>query len=117
LTSKQKSKGYRYEKKTEEFLNGIPGVTARRSLASGAYGRYDASLDGDVQADINGTTYKVEVKARKAPPVYQQKAMRQGDGIAVLWWTKQGKGENGTQNGSECWVLMRWDRFKELMER
>jgi hypothetical protein len=91
MTSRQKAKGYRYEKKTEEFLNGIPGVTARRSLASGAYGRYDASLDGDVQADINGTTYKVEVKARsKDFPKWIEGALGQGDMVA-LWKCGDGR--------------------------
>jgi hypothetical protein len=146
--SKQKRKGYDYEMRTAELLNGLNGCRARRNMMSGALPQ--EGLDCDVYLEICSnyahtcdnadedrwlcgmplTTcdegncikmptipYRVEVKARKAPPVYQQKAMKQGDGIAVLWWTKQGKGENGTQNGSECWVLMRWDRFKELMER
>jgi hypothetical protein len=107
LTSKQKSKGYRYEKKTEEFLNGIPGVTARRSLASGAYGRFDEKLDGDVQAVINDTTYKVEVKARSRDfPKWIEGALSQGDMVA-LWKCGDGRAKG--------FILMPIETFAEVI--
>lgn len=108
MTSKQKSKGYRYEKKTEELLNAIPGVTARRSLASGAYGRYDASLDGDVQAVINDTTYKVEVKARSRDfPLWLEGALGQGD-LVALWKCGEGRARG--------YLLMPIEMLGELLQ-
>lgn len=52
MTSKQKGKGYYYEKKTEDFLNTIRGWKAKRQLASGAYGKLDARLDGDILLSV-----------------------------------------------------------------
>jgi hypothetical protein len=48
MTSKQKAKGYYYETKTVDVLNKIPGCHAKRQLASGAYGKLDERLDGDI---------------------------------------------------------------------
>jgi len=53
MTSKQKAKGYKYEKKTEEILNEISGVIARRNIMSGSLKNYSTELDGDIRLIIN----------------------------------------------------------------
>jgi hypothetical protein len=114
MTSRQKAKGYRYEKKTEEFLNNIPGWTAHRQLASGAYGKYDETLDGDVLfTQLYGwdggevATYKVEVKARdKDFPKWIEKALTQGD-IVALWKCGNKK--------SKGFILLPIETFKEII--
>jgi|GEM_PF-2119063 len=105
MTSRQKQKGYRYEKKTEEYLNCICGVTAKRSLASGAYGKYSKELDGDVQAEIYKCTYKVESKARQKDfPKWMEQAFSQAE--IVFFWKPR----------SEPVVAMPFDVFKKLLE-
>jgi len=105
MTSKQKAKGYWYEKKTEEFLNSIKGVSAKRSLASGAYGRFNKELDGDVRVDILKRTYKVESKARnKEFPKWMENAFEQGD--MVFFWKPR----------CEPVVAMPFGIFKKMLE-
>ncbi len=105
MTSKQKAKGYYYECKTTDKLNSIEGVTAKRSLASGAYGKYSTELDGDVQARICESTYKVESKARdKDFPKWMEQAFVQGD--IVFFWKPR----------SEPVISMPFDVFKKLLE-
>ncbi|MBN1786357.1 MAG: hypothetical protein JW825_05165 [Candidatus Methanofastidiosa archaeon] len=105
MTSKQKAKGYRYEKKTEEYLNTINGVSAKRSFASGAYGKFSKELDGDVRADIGTETYKVESKARdKEFPKWMENAFTQGD--MVFFWKPR----------SEPVVAMPFEVFKKMLE-
>lgn len=105
MTSKQKAKGYRYEKKTEEYLNNIDGISAKRSLASGAYGKYNDDLDGDVQASIFGNTYKVESKARdKDFPKWMEKAFDQGE--IVFFWKPR----------CQPIIALKYEEFKKLIE-
>ncbi len=105
MTSKQKQKGYRYEKKTEEYLNAIKGVNAKRSLASGAYGKYIEELDGDVRAKIHSSVYKVESKARsKDFPKWMEQAFTQGD--IVFFWKPR----------CNPVVAMPYEMFKKLIE-
>jgi len=105
MTSKQKAKGYFYEKKTEEYLNSIDGVNAKRSLASGAYGRFSKELDGDVRADILKNTYKIESKARdKEFPKWMENAFTQGD--LVFFWKPR----------CQPIVAMPFDIFKKMLE-
>jgi hypothetical protein len=120
MTSKQKAKGYYYETKTVDILNSIPGCHAKRQLASGAYGKLDERLDGDVILTINDIAkqtgyievrrdkdYKVEVKARtKDFPEWIEKALTQGD-IVALW-----KCANG---GSKGYILMPIETFAEVV--
>jgi hypothetical protein len=85
VTSKQKGKGYYYEKKTEDFLNTIRGWKAKRQLASGAYGKLDARLDGDILLSVCPNSGNGEVKARDGDfPKWLEKSFEQGD-ITVAW--------------------------------
>jgi hypothetical protein len=105
MTSKQKAKGYYYECKTAEKLNSIEGVCAKRSPASGAYGKYSTELDGDVQVEICSKTYRVESKVRnKDFPQWMEQAFSQGD--IVFFWKPR----------SEPVVSMPFDVFKKLLE-
>ncbi|HPR41319.1 MAG TPA: hypothetical protein PK718_02080 [Candidatus Methanofastidiosa archaeon] len=105
MTSKQKAKGYFYEKKTEDYLNTINGVSAKRSVASGAYGRFSKELDGDVRANIHKDTYKVESKARnKEFPKWMENAFLQGD--VVFFWKPR----------CEPVVAMPFEIFKKMIE-
>lgn len=133
MTTPQKAKGYYYECKTVDELNSIPGCHAKRQLASGAYGKLDARLDGDIlflarascldcimndccddkigylncnKFEPIGYKYKVEVKARTTFPKWIEHALTQGD-ITVLW-----KCQNG---GSKGYVLMPIELFKEII--
>lgn len=120
MTSKQKGKGYYYECKTVDALNEIPGCHAKRQLASGAYGKLDARLDGDIILTINDIAkqtgilevrrdkeYKVEVKARDAAfPKWIEHALTQGD-IVALW--KCGV------TPARGYVLLPIETFKEII--
>ena len=138
ITSKQKAKGYRYEKKTEELLNTIQGCVAKRNYMSGALKNEVPELDGDVKfsicdwyscgtcmldspddigicdglcshATFGNASYKVEVKARdKGFPKWIRHALEQGD-MCMLW-------DCSTSGKSVPYMLMPFDVFKGLIE-
>lgn len=120
--SKQKAQGTRFETDIVGAMRAI-GVKARR-LAEG--GSLD---DGDVEADINGTRWILEGKARQALPIQatlakaRAKANKGSDvpvPVAVLWKRivrVPGKQARQPVAGERIVVVLSLEDFLSLIER
>ena len=110
MTNTARNKGTRIEREIAKDLTKL-GVPTRRVIGSGAHGKIDERLKGDLQIGTHGThsaewLLTGEVKARKS-----------GEGFAVL---ERWLGDNDLlllrRNNCEPYAFMPWNTLVPLLQ-